>query len=210
MRTMMVQLDRQGIIANIHVTGDAASRLALDAVEHTREVNGPDGPRHMLAHTYVIHDDDAKRIAGLNMVAEYTWMLADPDKKELLDHALELLDPAAAPRMGNMRPTLDSGGIAVFGSDLVVSPTPNIYPALAFYLDQPNPEKSITVEEALTMLTINGAWAMNRENEAGSITEGKYADFIVLDRNWFEIPTSDVADTKVLKTVFEGNVVYSP
>jgi len=145
------------------------------------------------------------------MVAEYTWLLADPEKKDMLEYILnDLLDPAAAPRIANLRPTLDSGGNAVFGSDLVVSPTPNIYPALAFYLDRPNHEDSITLEEALTMLTINGAWAMNRENEAGSITEGKYADFIVLDRNWFEIPTSDVADTKVLKTVFEGNVVYSP
>jgi len=121
-----------------------------------------------------------------------------------------LLDPETAPRLANIRPVLDSGGIAVFGSDLVVSPSPNIFPAMPNILNRDDPEASITVEEALTMLTINGAWTMNRENEAGSITEGKYADFIVLDRNWFEIPTSDVADTKVLKTVFEGKVVYTP
>jgi len=53
-------------------------------------------------------------------------------------------------------------------------------------------------------LKINGAWVMGREKEAGSIEVGKYADFVVLDRNWFEIPPEDVAETRVLSTVFEG------
>jgi len=211
MRSMLLQLERQGIAANIHVVGDGAARSALDAIEDVRKITGKDGPRHMLAHTYFIHDDDAKRISELGIVSEFTWVMLDPEKKDTIDYALnELLDPAAGSRLFNLRPVLDSGGLAVFGSDLVVASSPNIFPSLAKMLDRDNPEKNITVEEALTVLTINGAWAMNRENEAGNITEGKYADFVVLDRNLFEIPPSEVADTKVLKTVFEGKVVYTP
>ncbi len=210
MNTLMVQLDRQNIKANIHVLGDGATRLALDAIEHAREVNGPNGPRHMLAHTTWLHNDDVDRIAELNVAAEFTHYLMDPEKAEFIAYNEDKIVPEEArPRMLNIKRVLDSGGIAVFGSDLVATPTPNIFPNLVKILDRGDPERTITVEQALTMLTINGAWAMDRENEAGSITEGKYADFIVLDRNWFEIPTSDVADTKVLKTVFEGNVVYS-
>jgi len=209
MNTLMVQLDRQNIKANIHVLGDGATRLALDAIEHAREVNGPNGPRHMLAHTTWLHNDDVDRIAELNVAAEFTHYLMDPEKAEFIAYNEdELVPEEARPRMLNIKRVLDSGGIAVFGSDLVATPTPNIFPNLVKILDRGDPERTITVEQALTMLTINGAWAMDRENEAGSITEGKYADFIVLDRNWFEIPTSDVADTKVLTTVFEGDVVY--
>ena len=109
-----------------------------------------------------------------------------------------------------IKETLDSRGKAVLGSDLVVAPDPNPFMAISTLLDRPAPYKSITVEDALLTLTINGAWAMGREDEAGSIRVGKYADFVVLDRHLFDIPASEVMDTKVLQTVFEGKVVYPP
>jgi len=165
----------------------------------------------LLGHTAWLHNDDVNRIPELNVAAEFTHYFMDPPKKDFIAfNENEVVAEEARPYFLNIKRVLDAGGRAVFGSDLVATPTPNIFPAMTNLLDRGDPERTITVEQALTMLTINGAWAMDRENEAGSITEGKYADFIVLDRNWFEIPTSDVADTKVLKTVFEGKVVYSP
>jgi len=56
MRSLFRQLDRQDIAANIHVVGDGAARAALDAIEDVQKITGTDGPRHMLAHTYFIHD----------------------------------------------------------------------------------------------------------------------------------------------------------
>ena len=64
------------------------------------------------------------------------------------------------------------------------------------------------LETALEIVTINGAKALKVEDIAGSIEVGKSADLIVLDRNLFEIPASDIADTQVLATIFEGNTVY--
>ena len=57
-------------------------------------------------------------------------------------------------------------------------------------------------------MTLNGAISMGTEKQHGSIETGKIADMIILDRNLFETPVPEIANTRVLKTVFEGRVVY--
>lgn len=56
--------------------------------------------------------------------------------------------------------------------------------------------------------TINGAYLMGLDDRQGSIETGKRADFVVLDRNLFEIPSADISDAKVVMTVFDGEDVY--
>jgi len=56
--------------------------------------------------------------------------------------------------------------------------------------------------------TINGAYLMHQEDEVGSITKGKRADLIVLDRNLFDIPDAEINQAKVLLTLFDGRPVY--
>ena len=70
------------------------------------------------------------------------------------------------------------------------------------------PEQAITLEEAIEIYTMHGARAMKMEDRTGSIEAGKLADFIVLERNIFDIPIDEVADTKVQQTYFEGRLVY--
>ena len=83
-RSVLRQMERQGIGTNIHVVGDGAARTALDAIADVRKGAGYDGPRHLLAHSYFIGDVDAARIAPLNIVAEFTWATMDPDKAETM------------------------------------------------------------------------------------------------------------------------------
>lgn len=210
---LMVQLENEGIAANIHVIGDGAARLALDAIEHARKVVGkPEAyrPRHMLAHCNVIHDDDTDRIAELGIAAEFSYSMMHPDLLPALQFVLnEVVNEKSIERLWNIKKVLDSGGKAVMGSDLVVAPDPNVFPAMSTLHDRPAPYESLSVEEMLRMLTINGAWAMGIEDDAGSIRTGKYADFTVLDRNLFEVSGSEMAETEVLLTVFEGRVVHT-
>jgi hypothetical protein len=71
------------------------------------------------------------------------------------------------------------------------------------------PEQALDLSAAIAAYTTNPARAMGMEGVTGSLAVGKSADLIVLDRNLFEIPRSDVADTKVLTTFFEGRAVYA-
>ena len=71
-----------------------------------------------------------------------------------------------------------------------------------------NPEQAITLDEAIRAYTLGGAYALLREDDIGSIEVGKYADFIVLDRNLLEIPIDDIDSTDVLQTIFAGKTVY--
>lgn len=93
------------------------------------------------------------------------------------------------------------------GTDWVVTPTPNLFPALEGMLDRG--DESLDLPAAINALTINGAFAVGREASSGSLQEGKDADFIVLDRNLFEIPIADISETRVLRTVFEGGTVFN-
>lgn len=102
---------------------------------------------------------------------------------------------------------IQNGENAVLGSDLVVAQDPNVFPTLSFLIGRPKPRTSITIEQLLVMLTKNGMWAIGLENMAGNITVGKYTDFAVLDRIILEITPKEIADTKVMLTVFEGSVV---
>ncbi len=70
------------------------------------------------------------------------------------------------------------------------------------------PDERISLEDMIAGYTINGAYANFVENETGSIEVGKKADMVVLDRNLFDIPEAEIADTNVLMTVFEGKSIY--
>ena len=70
------------------------------------------------------------------------------------------------------------------------------------------PENGVTMEEALKMFTIEGAYSAFEEAERGSITIGKYADFTVLDKNIMKNPPEELLNTKVLMTVVNGKTVY--
>ena len=68
--------------------------------------------------------------------------------------------------------------------------------------------ESIDLKSSIEALTLNGAKSVGWENISGSIEVGKFADMIVLDRNLFDITPTEIAETRVLTTIFEGRVVY--
>jgi predicted amidohydrolase YtcJ len=73
---------------------------------------------------------------------------------------------------------------------------------------QINPGQQISREQALRMYTRGASWYLNRENDMGSIEEGKFADLVVLDRDFFSASDADARRTRAALTVVNGNIVY--
>ena len=114
------------------------------------------------------------------------------------------------------RSLLDNKARLAFGSDWFVAPaTPleGIYAAVTRRtLDDGNPdgwvpEQKITVEEALRAYTSGGAYASFDESRKGTLSAGKLADLVVIDRDLFKIPPEEIRNAKVLATVVGGKVV---
>jgi predicted amidohydrolase YtcJ len=70
------------------------------------------------------------------------------------------------------------------------------------------PEERVTVEQALTMYTRNGAYVAFEEDRKGSLEPGKLADFLVLDRDVFSVPSQELKDVKVRQTYVAGKQIY--
>ena len=194
----VTRFDSMGLTVKLHVAGDGATRAALDAIEAARKANPGSNTRHELGHTNLVMAEDMPRFAALRATAEMS-----PSMWHLRGRLLG--DP---PRDAwEFRTLHDHGARLTVGTDWVVTPTPNLFPALEGMLDRG--DESIELPVALQAMTINGAFAVGREASRGSLQAGKYANFIVLDRNLFDIPLDEISDTRVLRTVFEGRTVYA-
>ncbi|MGY1813371.1 amidohydrolase [Blastococcus sp. SYSU D00820] len=187
------RFDAEGCQVKVHTAGEGAVRAALDAFEAVREANGSDGPRHELAHTAFIHEDDYARFGRLDVVAEMSpaiWHIPEFG----LQHGFKFAT------------VLRSGATMTVGSDWIITPDPNLFPALQGMLEWG--EDAVDIATALRIMTLGGAEAVGRGDRQGSIEVGKSADFIVLDRDLLEIPADQVGGTRVLRTVFEGRTVF--
>jgi len=210
---MVVDLDRRGIRVISHCTGDGASDLFLDAVAEARRVNGG-GVRHQCAHSTLLLEENLARFKELNVTAEFSpavWYPSD------FAYARTQAGEEKMKTLYNFKGVLDAGGVAVMGTDWPVS---NINPWIGFetMVTRKNPwgdysepfyGEPISLEQAIKVMTINGAWSMGIEHKAGSIEVGKSADLIVLDRNLSELePQGNLHNTRVDITVMEGEIVW--
>ena len=129
----------------------------------------------------------------------------------------EFTGPVGAERYYDIRSMLDAGLRVAWGSDWPAgTPDANPFRGLETMVTRAHPSdefegnhgEPISLAEAIYIFTMGSAYAMEREDSIGSIEVGKHADFIVLDRNLFEIDPKTIYDTVVEKTVFAGEVVY--
>ena len=215
----MIYLDGQGLTVKIHTTGDRSVRVALDAIEAARKANGPSGLMHEISHAELIHPDDMARFRQLNVTAEFSPILWYPSP--LVDIMVGVIGEERANRFWPLKSLLEAGAHVIYGSDWPsVVPDPNPWPGIEAMVTRRDPyhqfpgelwpEQAVDLETALRIFTINGAVAGKQADRTGSIEVGKSADFIVLDRNIFQIPVEDVSETKVLSTVISGKEVYNP
>ncbi len=208
------KFDRMGLGVSAHATGDAANRQLLDAVEATKEKNGVVNARHQLAHASLIHPDDYPRLKELDVSAEFSPVVWFPTP--YMDGVAGELGEDRRNRWYPMKSLLDHGARFVIASDgpLMWQDTFSRLEG-AITRKAPDggevaltPQEAIDLPAAIKAMTIDSAYLMSQEEEVGTIESGKRADIIVLDKNLFEIPPEEIHSTKVLITVFDGEVVY--
>ena len=210
---------------HVHAIGDRAVSTVLDAVEAARkEIGTSFYPRVTVAHLALVKPSDIARIARLGVIANFSpwWFGAEAD-----DAALELLGPSRFQRMYQARSVMSSGARVTFSSDewwggdmlsTYVSPYLGMqvghtrqYPrswrqAGDEHVREPADER-LPLDRLLDGYTRHGAYQLRLEEQIGSVEPGKSADFVVLERNLFDLPPETIADVRPVAVVMEGEVI---
>ncbi|GAB4527712.1 MAG: amidohydrolase [Anaerolineae bacterium] len=212
---IIARAHQNGISTAIHAIGDRAVRELLDVFAEVlprQEGDGRPLSPHRIEHVQHSHPSDLKRLAPLGLVASAQPIHATDD--------MNMVEQACGERAAwayAFREMLSAGSVLAFGSDCpVASPNPfwGIHAAVTRQRRDGTPPggwypaQRLTVAEAVWGYTMGPAYASGQTNLQGSLSPGKLADLIVLDRDIFDIPGEEIPDTQVELTVFDGQVVY--
>jgi predicted amidohydrolase YtcJ len=212
---LIAKQEERGLAVKIHCAGDGAVRTALDAIDVVRSFKGATSLTHQIAHAGFVDPADIGRFRELNVVADLSPILWYPNQ------IIDGIEQAVGDRVRQYWPNrnlLEAGALIATGTDWPVIPNPDPWSGLEGLITRRNPDgrfdgalwpaQALDLPSAIAAYTFNPARAMGLETLTGSLAVGKSADLIVLERNLFEIAATDIADTKVLTTFFEGRVSY--
>ena len=212
----VAEYDSAGIQVELHAIGDRAIRMALDAYEYAAKQNHTTDRRHSVEHIEVPSLKDLPRFKQLGVIASTQAMFASPDPATLENYA-PLLGPVRASHSNSFKQFDDAGAVQAFGSDYPVF-TMNVLMGLwtAVTREMPdgtpkggwNPAGRISVVAALRHFTRDAAFAEFAESRKGTLTMGKYADFVVLSEDIVIGPPETLLSAKVLLTVMGGRETW--
>lgn len=214
MTGMILKTASKGYQTNVHAIGDRANRLVLNTFENVKDSLGEQGLRHRIEHAQVVSLEDIPRFKELNIIASMQPTHATSD----MNMAEKRIGPGRIKGAYAWQRFLDQGTIIASGSDFPVedvNPFFGLYSAVSRKDHQGNPEngwysgQAMSREEAFRSFTIDAAYAAHQENTLGSLEPGKWADFILIDRDYFEVPESEIWKVNVLETWLAGEKVYS-
>ena len=216
---LLIEIASAGLEPHMHADGDRAVREGLDGIAALRRKFPERDIRAAIAHDEIVNPQDFPRYRELNVVTvlSFQWEKQAPDT---IEGARAYLGPE---RFKYIEPAgfLSAAGARIaFGSDWPVDPLDewfalkvgvtrlNAPTADHRYAGRLSEDKGLTRKEALRAITFNASYVLHEDRWIGSLEAGKLADFIVLDRNYFDIPAQQIADIKVLQTVVGGRMVY--
>ena len=208
--------NEKGVTVHTHVMGNKGVNRIVSAYVN----GGKDEMRNTLVHVHGVYPEDYKRMADHNIyVTEgMLWHHFSNDKQELLKagYVPKGMETKSYP----MKSYFDHGINMSSHSDFpALSGSPDdpfgimeVAVTGVYYPEQAKPwwpEELLTREEALQALTINVAKQMFVENERGSVKEGKYADFLLVNKDVLTCPATEIHEAKPAATYFEGKKVFS-
>jgi predicted amidohydrolase YtcJ len=209
---MMKKAMQKGYQVNVHAIGDAGNRQILDTFAKEIPATHSGAQRHRIEHAQVVTLPDLPRFKTLGIIPSMQPTHATSDKnmaEQRVGH--DRMKGAYA-----WRTFLQQGSRIACGSDFPVeSPNPffGIHAAVTRqdHTGQPiagwYPEQEMSLKEAFRCFTLDAAYAGHQENEVGTLEAGKWADFIVIDRDLFKISPYDIYQTQVRQTWVAGKPV---
>ncbi|APE07751.1 amidohydrolase [Alteromonas sp. RW2A1] len=203
-----------GFQLNYHAIGDKANHVALNEFESTFKRIGGSELRNRIEHAQVIAPDDLARFSDLKVLPSMQPTHATSDKNMAEDRiGKDRMKGAYAWK------TLLNSGIALpLGSDFPVelaNPFYGLHAAVTRQDRDNQPVKgwyaheALSIEQAFKGFTLDAAYAGHMEDTLGTLTEGKWADFILVDQDIFTIEPKHIWKTKVLSTYVAGEQVFS-
>lgn len=204
---------RTGFQVSIHAIGDRGNRVALDAFAAALKRVPTADHRFRIEHAQHLSADDIPRFAQLGVIPSMQASHQTSDMR----WAEARVGPQRIRGAYAWRLLLNTGVVIPNGSDF---PVEKVNPLISFHSavtrqDPTNwpaggwyPDQIMTREEALRSMTIWPAYAAFQEKEMGSLAPGKYADFVVLDRDIMQVPATEILAARVLATYLGGKIVY--
>ncbi len=213
LRDVSTRALQHGFQVGTHAIGDRGNRVALDAYEAALKAVPTVDHRFRIEHVQVLDHADVARFAQLGVIPSMQAVHQTSD----MYWAPTRLGYARTFGAYAWRSLLNTGVIIPNGSDFPVERVNPLYSFHAAVSRQDDnswppggwfPEQRMTREEALKSMTIWPAYAGFMETTTGSLTPGKYADFVILDRDIMTVPESSILGTGVIATYIGGKAVY--
>ena len=212
LRQMVTEASAKGFQVNVHAIGDAANGAAMGAFAAV-----PEGQRQLLRHrnehAQIVAPEDLPRFARLGIIASVqpTHATSDKGMAEARVGAARLAGGYA------WRTLIASGAALAGGSDFPVEP-PNPFYGLHAAVTRQSRDgqppggwrsaEAMTLNEAFAAFTTGAAFANHAEDKVGTLTPGKWADFIIVDRDPFATPATTLWQTRVDETFVAGKRVF--
>ncbi|MBS1818997.1 MAG: amidohydrolase [Acidobacteria bacterium] len=203
------KVHRAGIQVNCHANGDVAIDMFLTAVERAQKLFPRQDTRPKITHCTLINDDLVRRIKALDAIPAMFTTYAYYNTDKFVFYGEDLMKRSMA-----YRTLLDAGVHAAAGSDFSPGPFAPLMGIQGMVTRKGWDGKTwganqrISVEEAIKVNTLHGAYASKEEHLKGTITPGKLADFVVLADDPHTIDPEKIKDIKIVRTVVGGNVAY--
>lgn len=221
MNTLIAQASEKNIDVHIHALGERAISETLNAIEAVRqlEIKQPSTSRYTICHIQVMTDEDIERFARLNVIAQSTPLWASFD-----EYGKGFVSEDQFQRYFRFNSLHKAGVNMSFGSDFPASGAGVLGISPLFNMEigmtrqeagqkeapiQPGKHERLEIATLIKGYTLDGAYQLHMEDEIGSIEVGKKADFVILDKNLFEVENYDVHKVKVLETILAGKTIYS-
>ena len=203
------RIHRAGIQVNCHANGDVAIDMYLTAFERAQRLFPRTDARPKITHCTLINDALVQRMQKLNAVPAMFTTYAYYNTDKFVFYGEELMKRCMA-----YRTLLDAGIRAAAGSDFSPGPFSPLMGIQGMVTRTGwdgrtwGANQRITVDEAIRVNTINGAYASHEETLKGSIAEGKLADFVLLADDPHSVPAGKIKDIQIVRTVVGGTTVH--